>query len=86
MLISQFRWRLADRDSWGNIVDADGQKVLYLIDRPVVQTYDEPERLWWHNGCVLLDGDNHPGAYFHNPLLHLFKPIGSPETFLEYPL
>lgn len=57
---NQLEWRLADRDSWHNIADSDGNKVLYLIDRPAVQTYQEPERLWYHNGCVLLDGDNNP--------------------------
>ena len=30
---------------------------MYLLDRPVFQSYDEPERLWIHDGCVLLDGD-----------------------------
>ena len=57
---NQLEWRLADRDSWHNIVDADGNKILYLIDRPVRQSYVEPERLWYHDGCVLLDGDNNP--------------------------
>ena len=54
---NQLEWRLSDRDSWGNIVDADGNRVLYLLDRPVDQSYDEPERLWMHDGCILLDGD-----------------------------
>ena len=54
---NQLQWRLTDRDSWDNIVDADGNKVLYLLNRPLNQSYDEPERLWYHDGCVLLDGD-----------------------------
>lgn len=54
---NQLEWRLSDRDSWDNIVDADGNKVLYLLERPVNQSYDLPERLWIHDGCVLLDGD-----------------------------
>lgn len=45
------------RKGWGNVVDMDGNKVLYLIDRPVNQSYDPPERRWFHNGFVLLDGD-----------------------------
>ena len=53
---NQLEWNLADRDSWDNIVDNDGNQILYLIERPD-QTYDEPERLWWHEGFVLLDGD-----------------------------
>lgn len=54
---NQLAWRLKDRDSWDNIVDADGNSVLYLLERPESQSYDEPERLWIHDGCVLLDGD-----------------------------
>ena len=54
---NQLEWRLAERDSWDNIVDSDGHKVLYLIKRPESQSYDEPERLWIHDNCVLLDGD-----------------------------
>lgn len=57
---NQLEWRLPDRDNWDNIVDANGNKVLYLLDRPVDQSYDEPERLWIHDDCVLLDGDNNP--------------------------
>ena len=53
-------WRLKDRNAWGNIVDADNNPVLYLLERPEYQSYDEPERLWMHDGCVLLDGDNNP--------------------------
>ena len=56
---NQLEWRLSDRTSWGNIVDADGNKVLYLLERPVHQSYDEPERLWMHDGCILLDGDKY---------------------------
>lgn len=55
---NQLFWRLKDRDTWGNIVDADGNKVLYLLERPLNQSYiDVPERLWVHEGYVLLDGD-----------------------------
>ena len=53
---NQLEWRLADRNSWDNIVDADGNKVLYLLDRPVNQTKYEPE-MWIHDGHILLDGD-----------------------------
>ena len=45
------------RDTWGNVVDMDGNKVLYLINRPVNQSYDPPERRWIHDGLVLLDGE-----------------------------
>ena len=38
-------WRLKDRNSWGNIIDADNNPVLYLLERPEYQSYDEPERL-----------------------------------------
>ena len=55
---NQLFWRLKDRDTWGNIVDAEGNKVLYLLERPLNQSYfDVPERLWVHEGYVLLDGD-----------------------------
>ena len=57
---NQLAWNLADRESWGNIVDADGNKVLYLVSRPEEQHYEEPPRLWFQDGCVLIDGDNHP--------------------------
>ena len=57
---NQLAWNLADRESWGNVVDADGNKVLYLVSRPAGQYYEEPPRLWFQDGCVLIDGDNHP--------------------------
>ena len=57
---NQLAWNLADRESWGNVVDADGNKVLYLVSRPEEQHYEEPPRLWFQDGCVLIDGDNHP--------------------------
>ena len=38
-------WRLKDRNSFGNIVDADNNPVLYLLERPEHQSYDEPDRL-----------------------------------------
>lgn len=57
---NQLEWRITDRETWGNIVDSDDNKVLYLISRPDRQHYDEPERLWIHDGFVLLDGDNNP--------------------------
>ena len=57
---NQLAWNLADRESWGNIVDAKGNKVLYLVSRPAERYYDEPPRLWFQDECVLIDGDNHP--------------------------
>ena len=54
---NQLEWDLNDRSKWDNVVDMDGNKVLYLIERPVDQSYDLPERHWIHNGFVLLDGD-----------------------------
>ena len=57
---NQLAWNLADRESWGNIVDAYGNKVLYLVSSPAERLYEEPPRLWFQDGCVLLDGDNHP--------------------------
>ena len=33
---------------------------MYLLERPVGQSYEEPGRLWYHDECVLLDGDNNP--------------------------
>ncbi|KAM0804758.1 hypothetical protein BDR22DRAFT_885426 [Usnea florida] len=57
---NQLAWNLADRESWGNVVDADGNKVLYLVTRPAEQYYEEPPRLWFQDGFVLIDGDNHP--------------------------
>ena len=57
---NQLQWRLTERSSWGNIVDADGNRVMYMLNKPLKQTYDPPERLWIHDGCVLLDGDNNP--------------------------
>ena len=33
--------------------------MLYLLKRPLHQSYDPPERLWIHNGYVLLDGDKY---------------------------
>ena len=57
---NQLAWNLADRESWGNVVDADGNKVLYLVSKPAEQHYEEPPRLWFQDGCVLIDGDNHP--------------------------
>lgn len=56
----QLEWDINDRSSWGNILDNDGNKVMYLLDRPRDQSYDIPDRLWIHDGCVLLDGDNNP--------------------------
>ena len=53
---NQLFWRLEDRDSWANVVDAEGNQVLYLINRPD-RKFDEPDRLWIHDGNVLLDGD-----------------------------
>ncbi len=38
-------WRPKDRNSFGNIVDADNNPVLYLLERPERQSYDEPDRL-----------------------------------------
>lgn len=49
--------RNADSEKWDNIVDAQGNPILYMLNRPETQSYDEPERLWFHDGCVLLDGD-----------------------------
>ena len=54
---NQLEWNLKERKSFGNIIDADGNKVLYLIERPVKQSYDLPDKFWWHNGNVLLDDD-----------------------------
>lgn len=56
----QLEWNLNNRSSWGNILDNDGNKVMYLLNRPHHQSYDIPDRLWIHDGCVLLDGDNNP--------------------------
>ena len=42
---NQLAWNLADRESWGNIVDADGNSVMFLLNRPEMQSYEEPERL-----------------------------------------
>ena len=61
---NQLAWNLADRESWGNIVDADGNQVLYLVSRPEKQHFKEPPRLWFQDGCVLIDGDNHPVRHF----------------------
>ena len=57
---NQLAWNLSDRESWGNVVDADGNKVLYLVSRPAERYYEEPPRLWFQDGFVLIDGDNHP--------------------------
>lgn len=56
----QLEWDVNNRNSWGNVKDNDGNKVMYLLDRPRTQSYDLPDRLWIHDGCVLLDGDNNP--------------------------
>ena len=57
---NQLAWNLADRESWGNIVDPNGNKVLYLVSRPGKQYSVQPPRLWFQDDCVLIDGDNHP--------------------------
>ena len=57
---NQLAWNLADRESWGNIVDPNGNKVLYLVSRPGEQYSVQPPRLWFQDDCVLIDGDNHP--------------------------
>ena len=54
---NQREWRLKDRETWDNIVDANGNRVMYALERPVNQFHDVPERLWIHEGYVLLDGD-----------------------------
>ena len=54
---NQREWRLNNRETWGNIVDASGNRVMYALERPVNQFYDEPERLWVHDGVVVLDGE-----------------------------
>ena len=54
---NQLDWQLADRDSWANIIDNDGKAILYWLERPADQSYDPPDRIWWHNGNVLLDGE-----------------------------
>lgn len=54
---NQLEWDLNDRSKWDNVVDMDGNKVLYLIERPANQSYDLPDRHWIQDGFVLLDGD-----------------------------
>ena len=54
---NQLDWRLTDRDSWTNITDNEGKAILYLLERPSNQSYDPPNRLWWQDGNVLLDGE-----------------------------
>ena len=53
---NQLEWDLTSR-RWDNVVDMDGNKILYCIERPARQSCDLPARLWWHEGNVLLDGD-----------------------------
>ena len=54
---NQLEWNLNERTEFGNVVDLDGNKVLFLLERPVKQSYDQPDRIWWHDDKVLLDGD-----------------------------
>ena len=54
---NQLEWNLTDRDSWANVIDNDGQAILYLLERPSNQSYNPPDRIWLHDGNVLLDSD-----------------------------
>ncbi|KAK4695333.1 hypothetical protein P7C71_g2400, partial [Lecanoromycetidae sp. Uapishka_2] len=59
--LGQQHWNLPDRNSWGNIVDHEGNKVLYLIEKPERdQDPPEPGRFMMHNGLIMLDPDDHP--------------------------
>ncbi len=59
--LDQQHWNIAVRDSWGNIVDTEGNKVLYLIEQPDrQQDPPEPGRCMTYDGLIMLDPDNHP--------------------------
>ena len=56
----QQHWNVENRSTWGNIQDNEGNKVLFLLEKPVRE--NEPESLGYmmHNGLIMLDPDDNP--------------------------
>ena len=49
-----------ERADWQNIVNSEGVKVMFEVDKPKsIRPPNEPSN-WIHDGLVLLDSKNHP--------------------------
>lgn len=57
--LGQNKWRFDREYGWDSILDADGNKVMFLANKPerLEETIAE---LWIHKGLVMLDIDDHP--------------------------
>ena len=59
--LGQNHWNFVAKRAWHNILDHEGNKVLYLIEKPERKNEPpEPGRLWIHDGLVMLDPDDCP--------------------------
>ena len=49
-----------ERAHWQNIINSEGVKVMFAIDKPKSLRPPQEPNVWVHNGLVLLDNKNHP--------------------------
>ena len=55
---SQQSWGQS-RSDWQNIVNSEGTKVMFEVDKPENRRPPHKPRNWIHDGFVLLDARNH---------------------------
>lgn len=48
------------RADWQNIVDSEGERVMFKFDEPKSRRPQQEPSDWIHDGLVLLDSKNHP--------------------------
>ena len=58
--LGQKHWNLADRSSWGNIRDAEGNEVMYLLSKPDTDIETPEPGFMMYNEIIMLDPDDHP--------------------------
>ena len=48
------------REDWKNIINSEGRRVMFEVDKPTSRRPPQEPSNWVHDGLVLLDGRNHP--------------------------
>ena len=48
------------REDWKTIINSEGRRVMFEVDKPTSRRPPQEPSNWVHNGLVLLDGKNHP--------------------------
>lgn len=58
--LGQKYWNLKDKDSWGNIRDEEGNKVMYWVDRQERDIETPDTEFMMYGNVIMLDPDDHP--------------------------